>query len=192
MNTYFQQKHDCLDAFFRALLIKERKDFVEAVKDLNPVIYHNGGEYAGINFADIESVHRALEIARTRFAHALPKARKIRDEIRAERRSGNETHRMPEPPPFVEVKLSAPDLLKRAAQHMEDRAAARDQPNGERSMKRTVEAFNALCGTSLSERDGWLFMAVLKAARATASPTGMQDDYEDGAAYFALAGESAQ
>lgn len=85
---------------------------------------------------------------------------------------------------------TAPEILQRAAQHMQDRAAARDQPGGERSMRRTVDAFNALTGRTLSERDGWLFMAVLKAARATATPTGRKDDYVDGAAYFCLAGES--
>lgn len=98
-------------------------------------------------------------------------------------------------PPVVKatpISLSAPDILKRAAQHMEDRAAARDQPGGERSMKRTVDAFNALTGHALTERDGWMFMAVLKAARACTTPTGLADDYEDGAAYFGLAGEAAQ
>lgn len=87
--------------------------------------------------------------------------------------------------------MKAPDTLKRAAQHMEDRATARDQPEGERSMPRCVAAFNALTGHRLSERDGWLFMAVLKAARAATTPTGISDDYEDGAAYFGLAGEAA-
>lgn len=76
----------------------------------------------------------------------------------------------------------APEILAKARQHMEDRAAARDQAAGERSMARTVAAFNALTGRDLSERDGWLFMAVLKAARAFTTPTGIPDDYEDGAA----------
>lgn len=88
--------------------------------------------------------------------------------------------------------LTAPAILKRAAQHMEDRAAARDQPGGERSMERTVKAFNALTGHQISERDGWMFMVALKAARACTTQTGLSDDYEDGAAYFGLAGESAQ
>jgi hypothetical protein len=85
---------------------------------------------------------------------------------------------------------SAPDILKRAAKHMEDRAAARDQPGGERSMKRTVDAFNALTGGSMSERDGWMFMVCLKAARACNTAKGLPDDYEDLAAYAGLAGES--
>ena len=84
---------------------------------------------------------------------------------------------------------AAPDILHRAAQHIADRAASRDLPQGERSMGRTVAAFTALTGATLNERDGWLFMAVLKAARATAGAHN-EDDYEDGAAYFALAGEA--
>lgn len=86
---------------------------------------------------------------------------------------------------------TAPQILNRAAEHMNARAAARDLPEGERSMARAVGAFNFLTGHTLSVRDGWLFMATLKAARACTTPTGLPDDYEDGAAYFALAGEAA-
>lgn len=85
---------------------------------------------------------------------------------------------------------TAADILRKGAQHIEDRATMRDQPQGERSMARTVGAFNALTGHDLSERDGWLFMVALKAARACATSTGVADDYEDLAAYAALAGES--
>ena len=85
---------------------------------------------------------------------------------------------------------TAPEILEAAAGHILSRAQLRDQPQGERSMARTVTAFNAITGQTLTERDGWLFMAVLKAARATAGGHN-PDDYEDGAAYFALAGECA-
>jgi hypothetical protein len=85
--------------------------------------------------------------------------------------------------------MKAHEILRNSAQHIEDRATARDQPQGERSMRRTVESFNALTGHQLSERDGWLFMVQLKAARACCTPHGTRDDYEDGASYFALAGE---
>ena len=85
---------------------------------------------------------------------------------------------------------TAPEILAAAAQCISDRAATRDLP-AERSMARTVAAFNALTGHALTERDGWLFMVALKAARATAGSHN-PDDYTDGAAYFALAGESAQ
>ena len=85
---------------------------------------------------------------------------------------------------------SAPDLLNQAAEAIGDRAAQRDMPQGERSMARTVAAFNALTGHDITERDGWLFMAALKASRATAGALRL-DDYIDGAAYMALAGECA-
>lgn len=86
--------------------------------------------------------------------------------------------------------MKANEILRQSAQHIEDRASQRDQDGGERSMARCVAAFNALTGHQLSERDGWLFMVQLKAARATTTATGLADDYQDGAAYFALAGES--
>lgn len=55
-------------------------------------------------------------------------------------------------------------------------------------MARTVAAFNALTGHALTEFDGWMFMATLKADRACGGSQ-KADDIEDGAAYFALAGE---
>jgi len=85
--------------------------------------------------------------------------------------------------------MKAQDLLRNSAQHIEDRAVARDQQDGERSMSRTVRAFNALTGHQLSERDGWMFMVALSPARACSNAKGLPDDYEDLAAYAALAGE---
>lgn len=93
---------------------------------------------------------------------------------------------LPEPAP-----VTAAAILDAASQHLQTRGKLRDKPEGERSMLATVTAFNALTGHTLSERDGWLFMVTVKAARACATPTGIPDDYQDGAAYFALAGESA-
>lgn len=88
--------------------------------------------------------------------------------------------------------IDAPAILERAAAHIRDRAEHRDQLDGERSMGRTVAAFNALTGHELSERDGWMFMLVLKQARATNTPFGLADDYEDMTAYSALMGECAE
>src|SRR5690554_1735366 len=85
---------------------------------------------------------------------------------------------------------TAHDILKAAAGHMQDRAATYDKPEGERSMGATVEAFKAVTGHRLTEEQGWLFMALLKAVRSQQGGLRM-DSYEDGAAYFALAGESA-
>ncbi len=84
--------------------------------------------------------------------------------------------------------MNAPDILIRAAELIERRAAERDLPQ-ERSMARAVDAFNVLTGRCLSEREGWLFMAVLKLSRATAGAP-IDDDLIDAAAYCALALES--
>lgn len=49
-------------------------------------------------------------------------------------------------PDHLEKRMDAPMLLDVAAGHMRDRAATYDQPGGERSMGRTVEAFNIITG----------------------------------------------
>ena len=57
-------------------------------------------------------------------------------------------------------------------------------------MGATVDAFLAVTGVSMTEEQGWLFMALLKAVRSQQGAY-RADSYEDGAAYFALAGEAA-
>ena len=86
--------------------------------------------------------------------------------------------------------LTAGSILQTAAKHMEDRAATYDQQGGERSIHKTVTMFNTLTGAGLTDEQGWLFMACLKMVRAQQGRY-RADSYEDGAAYFALAGESA-
>lgn len=91
---------------------------------------------------------------------------------------------------------TAPEFLLEAADCIDARAAARDLASGERSMACAVDMFNAWrrphTGTGdLSEADGWVFMALLKLARARGGDY-RRDDYVDGAAYIALAGECAQ
>lgn len=86
--------------------------------------------------------------------------------------------------------LTAGSILQTAAKHMEDRAATYDQQGGERSIHKTVTMFNILTGAGLTDEQGWLFMTCLKMVRAQQGRY-RADSYEDGAAYFALAGESA-
>ena len=86
--------------------------------------------------------------------------------------------------------LTAGNILQTAAQHMQERAATYDQQGGERSIGKTVAMFNTLTEHGLTEEQGWLFMTCLKMVRAQAGRY-RADSYEDGAAYFALAGESA-
>jgi len=91
---------------------------------------------------------------------------------------------------MTDRKDSATQLLVDASDAIDQRAAQRDTPEGERSMRRTVDAFNAMYGTRLTEAQGWQFMALLKMARA-AGGRQHRDDYIDMAAYAALAGECA-
>ena len=85
---------------------------------------------------------------------------------------------------------TAANILTAALGHMRDRASTYDKPEGERSMGATVNAFLAVTGVSMTEEQGWLFMALLKAVRSQQGAY-RADSYEDGAAYFALAGEAA-
>lgn len=82
---------------------------------------------------------------------------------------------------------SAVSILEQAQDCIGDRAAERDRES-ERSMRATIEAFNAMYGTKLTEQHGWMFMVFLKASRAHGGAY-KEDDYIDMSAYAALAGE---
>lgn len=89
-------------------------------------------------------------------------------------------------------KPGAVRVLEASLAALNRQAKMHDKPDGERSMGRIVAAFNAMTGHHISERDGWFFMVLLKMARAT-TPGKVQvhdDDFIDGAAYFALASEA--
>jgi hypothetical protein len=86
---------------------------------------------------------------------------------------------------------SATDILRRAADLIEERGKQRDPEDGERSMGKTVAAFNAIYGTELTETQGWHFMELLKMVRSAYGEY-VADDYEDKVAYAALAAESAR
>lgn len=85
----------------------------------------------------------------------------------------------------------AEKMLLQAQETLQDRAKLRDTPNGERSMDRTVAAFNSLTGNSLSTLDGWLFMLCLKLARSQQGGY-HPDDFLDLVGYAVLAGEEAE
>lgn len=91
----------------------------------------------------------------------------------------------PQPAP-----ITAHGFLEQAAREMGKRAATYDKPEGERSMGKTVAAFNALTGHTLTEQEGWQFMELLKIARSNQGEY-RADSFVDGAAYAALAGEAA-
>ena len=84
--------------------------------------------------------------------------------------------------------MEATDFLERGIETMAQRAAERDVAQ-ERSMKGTVDAFNSIYGTNLSEAQGWAFMVLLKLKRSSVGPF-RPDDYIDGVSYFGLYGEA--
>lgn len=86
--------------------------------------------------------------------------------------------------------MKAPEILDKAAQHMRDRAATYDKPEGERSMGLTVAIFNLHHGTSLTEAQGWHLMQILKDVRLFARPGYHADSAEDCTAYSALKAEA--
>lgn len=85
---------------------------------------------------------------------------------------------------------TAPDLLRQAEKHMRDRAATYDKLEGERSMTKTIAAFNAITGRDLRESEGWLLMTLLKMVRSETRTTPHTDSVEDLIAYGALFGEA--
>ena len=86
--------------------------------------------------------------------------------------------------------VTAASMLTAALGHMEDRAKTYDAPGGERSMGKTVAAFNIITGHTLTEEAGWLFMEILKQVRSQQGDY-RADNYEDMVAYAALRGECA-
>lgn len=91
--------------------------------------------------------------------------------------------------PAVET-VTAASMLHAALGHMEDRVKTYDTPGGERSMGKTVSAFNTITGHNLTEEAGWLFMEILKQVRSQQGDY-RADNYEDMVAYAALRGECA-
>lgn len=84
------------------------------------------------------------------------------------------------------------EVLNAAGHHIQDRAVTYDKAEGERSMEKTVTMFNTLLGDDrfMTIEQGWLFMALLKIVRCQQGAFKL-DNYEDLAAYAALAAEQA-
>lgn len=86
--------------------------------------------------------------------------------------------------------MKASDILNKALGHLSDRAVTYDKPQGERSMAKTVDAFNTIYDLGMTEVQGWHFMELLKMVRSSQGAF-KADNFEDAAAYAALAGEAA-
>jgi hypothetical protein len=86
--------------------------------------------------------------------------------------------------------MRSTEFLQAAIDVQTARAAEYDQPQGERSMGRTVQAFNAITGRDLSEAEGWLLLQVLKDVRQWGAKGYHHDSALDGVAYSALKAEA--
>ena len=88
---------------------------------------------------------------------------------------------------------SPQETLRAAADHLAGRADTYDAPDGERSMEKTVAMFNTMKGGNrfMTTEEGWMFMAILKIIRSQQGGFKV-DNYEDLAAYAALAAEEAE
>lgn len=89
-------------------------------------------------------------------------------------------------------KPKATEMLGRAAALLHERGQSYDKPQGERSMARTVSAFNAITGRDLTEAEGWLFMQQLKQVRLFTRSGYHADSAEDNIAYAALMAEAKE
>lgn len=85
---------------------------------------------------------------------------------------------------------TAGEFLNKAYAIMESRSKEYDRPEGERSMGRTIEAFNAVAGRNLTEAEGWLLLQLLKDVRQWQRPEFHRDSAEDCVAYAALKAEA--
>lgn len=89
------------------------------------------------------------------------------------------------------MKTTAPQILNKASTLMEQRGKQYDRPEGERSMERTVAAFNLILGRqAITESEGWLLMQILKDVRDRQRETPHADSLEDCVAYAALKAEA--
>ena len=81
------------------------------------------------------------------------------------------------------------EYLQEAVAVQEERGKVYEGGDQERSMAKIVAAFNAATGKQLTEREGWLFMVMLKAVRAMAREEHHEDSWLDLVSYAALAAE---
>ena len=104
-----------------------------------------------------------------------------------------ELHDMVNHPPHYKETPKAVQILNEAVAIMAERGKSYDKSGGEaeRSMPKIVAMFNALTGHELTPEQGWKFMCCLKLARSEQGEY-REDNYLDGAAYMALAGEEAE
>jgi len=95
--------------------------------------------------------------------------------------------------PAPQPKLTASQFLQEADDVMMQRGVTYDKQNGgksERSMDRTIKAFNEITGRDLKESEGLLLMLLLKQVRQSSTIGYHADSALDSVAYSALLAEA--
>jgi len=88
--------------------------------------------------------------------------------------------------------MQADEFLLNAATTLKSRGKDYDSSQNrieERSMKKTIEAFNSITGNELNEEDGWLILLLLKQTRQYSSTNYHHDSAIDSVGYAALLAE---
>ena len=94
-------------------------------------------------------------------------------------------------PPKQPNPNSATQFLTAAGATISQRGVDYDAPDeGERSMGKTVAAFNTITGQNLTESEGWLLMEILKNVRQWQKPEYHEDSALDAVSYSALKAEA--
>ena len=84
----------------------------------------------------------------------------------------------------------AETILHTAADTLKQRGQVYDSPEGERSMGKTVTAFNTITGNNLTEAEGWLLLQLLKDVRQWSKEAYHEDSAVDCVNYAALKAEA--
>ena len=86
--------------------------------------------------------------------------------------------------------MKATEFLKTAKLTIKERGKTYDSESSERSMGKTIIAFNAITGKELTESEGWLMLSLLKQVRQWSKCSYHEDSALDSVAYSALLAES--
>ena len=159
--------HEPAPQIFFSATISEAALMAEALRRENPAQYYAKSEAKAPHHKELEMAHNSVDAIQKKEIH----------------------HKDLEAIEGIPVRGFAPELLMEAANCIGDRAVERDIDQ-ERSMKSCINSFNAMFGKDLTEEQGWHLMTLLKISRSKGGNFRL-DDYIDGAAYQALAGEAA-
>jgi len=88
--------------------------------------------------------------------------------------------------------MDAIQFLDLSKSTMEERGKTYDSEDGERSMGKTINAFNEITGRDLKESEGWLLMLLLKQVRQYSIEEYHADSALDSVAYSALLAEALE